>query len=175
MNTDLMMTTKEIAAHTQLTPRMINIYRATAEKRLGVIFGRKEGRTTYFNGEEVREILKSRDADRAGNAGNAGTSPNYREASDFSDRNDAAEDSTLSGMDALVAANDKQAALVGQAMGSRFIEVMKASAISAMQVGTNQLLQQFSEMGSAIAVPLNHQPQLPGSDPNVPQLESYED
>lgn len=175
MTTDLLMTTKDIAETTRLTPRMINIYRAKAEKRVGVTFGRKEGQATYFNAEEVREILKSRDANPSGNAGNQNVSQNFREATDFSQRNDAAEDSTLNGMEALVAANDQRAIAIGTAIGQRFTQVMQATAISAMQAGTHQMLQQFAEMGSAIALPLNHQPSLTGSDPAAPRLEGYDD
>lgn len=175
MISDLMMTTKEIAGHTQLTPRMINIYRAAAERRLGVVFGRKEGRTTYFSPEEVREILKSRDADRSGNSGNAGNSPNYREASDFSDRNNAAEDEAIGGMESIVASGDNKAVAIGQAMGNRFIQVVRTTALATMQQGFFDIGKEFDEMYSAVALPLNHKPQLPGSDPNVPQLESYED
>ena len=175
MNTDLLMTTKDIAERTQLTPRMINIYRAAAERRTGTVFGRKEGRCTYFNAEEVREILKSRDADRSSNAGNVGNSPNFQEVTNFSQRNNTAEDSTLTGMDALVAANDHQAIAIGQAIGQRFTQVVYATAIGTMQNGMAQLVEQFAEMHSAVSLPLNYQPSLPGDAPNVPQLESYDD
>jgi len=174
MTTDLLMTIKDIAEATRLTPRMINIYRADAEQRLVRKFGRKEGRTTYFDAEEVREILKSRDSNHAGNAGNASVSQNFAEASNFSQQNNQAEDSTLNGMEALVAANDQQAIAIGTAIGQRFTQVMWATAIGTMQTGTTQMLQQFAEMGSAIALPLNHQPALQGSDPSAARLEGYD-
>src|SRR5579885_686836 len=132
MTTDLLMTIKDIADSTKLTPRMINLYHAEAEERLGMKLGRKEGRTTYFNAEEIREILKSRDTSNAGNARNRGVSQNFAEATDFSQRNNMAEESTLNGMEALVAANDQQATAIGQAIGQRFTQIVWATAVGTM-------------------------------------------
>ena len=172
MTTDLLMSIKDIAQATQLTPRMINLYRAAAEKRLSLVFGRKDGRTTYFNAEEVREILKSRDADRSGNAG---TSQNYREAADFSNANAQAEGDSINGMESIVQASDSKAAAIGQAMGNRFIQVVRTTALATMQAGFFDIGKEFNEMYDAVALPLNHQPSLQGSNPAAPQLESYDD
>lgn len=175
MTTDVLMTTKDIAQATQLTPRTINLYRADAERRVGRVFGRKEGRTTYFNAEEVREILKSRDSEYSGNAGNCSNSRNFQEAVNFSNANTQAEDESISGMEAIVTSGDNQAAMIGQAMGNRFIQVVRTTALATMQQGFFDIGKEFDEMYSAVALPLSHQPSLPGSSPNVPQLESYDD
>ncbi|MGH3056327.1 MAG: hypothetical protein ACRDL7_15240, partial [Gaiellaceae bacterium] len=64
---------------------------------------------------------------------------------------------------------------VGQAIGNRFVQVMWTTAIGTMQAGMSQMGHQFSEMHSAIALPLNEAPQLPGMSPNVAQLQGCND
>jgi hypothetical protein len=151
---------------------MINIYRAQAENRLGIKFGRKEGRTVYFNAEEIREILKSRETS---NSGNMSSSRNFQEAVNFSNMNDQAEASALGGMEAIVNASDQQAIAIGQAIGQRFVQVVWTTAIGTMQHGMTQMGQRFDEMHQAVALPLQHSPQLPGSDPTSPRLEAGEE
>lgn len=173
MHSEVMCSAADIAQSTGLTPRMINLYRAQAEKRLGVKFGRKEGRTTYFNAEEIREILKAREA---GNTGNPGNSQNFQEAVNFSKATAQAEDGTLSGMEAIVAATDQQAIAMGQAIGQRFNNLMWTTAIQTMSSGMVQMTQQFSEMHEAIALPLRDAPQLLGGGSiHSPQLEGGSD
>jgi hypothetical protein len=53
---------KDIADRIQMHPRTVNLWRSTAEQRLGKPLGYKVGKVTYFKPDEVREILKAREA-----------------------------------------------------------------------------------------------------------------
>lgn len=156
--TEVDLTAKDIADRTRLTPRMVNIYRAEAEARLGYKLGYKQGRTTYFRPDEVREILKSREAQPSGNPR---TSQNFREPSDFSNLNNQAEDSILTGMDAIVQAGDQNAIAVGQALGQRWNQLMWTAALQSMQSGMVDMQTRFEEMHTSVSLTFN-QPQLPG-------------
>jgi len=124
-NTQIDLTIKDLADRTGLTPRMLNIYRANAERRLGRKLGNKIGKTPYFTPTEVQEILSERES---GNAGNAGSSQNFSEAPNFSQANNAAEGEILTGMDAIVSAGDNNAIAIGQSLGQRWNGLMGTAA-----------------------------------------------
>jgi hypothetical protein len=119
----------------------------------------------------VREILKSREYEPSEYSGSEGTARNFRETSPFSNQNAQAEGDVLGGMDSLVASGDANAIAVGQALGQRWNQMLLTSALQTMQSGMLQMQTQFDEMHTAIAVPLNTAPQLPGSNLSQPQLE----
>jgi hypothetical protein len=164
--TEIDLTIKDLSDRANLTPRMLNIYRADAEARLGKKFGYKIGRTWYFRPDEVREILKQRE-------GNESTSQNFRETTftspNFSNANTQAETEVLSGMDAIVASGDQNAINIGNALGQRWNQLLWASAIQSMQTGMVTMQQQFSELHTSVSLELNSQPQLTGS-PDLPAL-----
>lgn len=164
--TEAGLTVKDLADRIGLSPRMINIYRAEAEARLGRKLGHKEGRQTVFYPEDVREVLKSRDA---GNEGNTGTSQKFRETPNFSQQNNQAEAGVLTGMEAMVATGDQKAIATGAELGQRWNELMWASAIQTMQVGMVQMTQQFSELHTSLDFSFS-QPQLPGGEPTTLQF-----
>jgi hypothetical protein len=166
---------KQIAEFCKVSPRTVNLWRSAAEDRLGRKLGSKVGKTWTFAGEEIREILKSREHDPSEHSGNQGTSQNFRETSPFSNQNTQAEGDVLGGMDSLVASGDANAIAVGQALGQRWNQMLLTSALQTMQSGMMQMQTQFDEMHTAIAVPLNTAPQLPGTNPQQAQLEgNYE-
>lgn len=53
-------TTQDLATELNVTPRMINVYRAAAEKKCGRKLGRKRGKTVYFSVEDQDLIIKAR-------------------------------------------------------------------------------------------------------------------
>lgn len=167
MSTELMMSCADIAEATRLSPRQINNYRAAAERRLGVKFGRKEGKTTYFDAAEVKAILQSREA---GNQEVPRTSRNFRETVDFSDANNQAEDSTLNGMEAIVAATDQQAITMGQAVGQRFNNILWVTAIQTMNSGMVQMQAQLQRCIMPLLCPSER---LPNSQASTPTLLSW--
>lgn len=166
--TEAMLSVADIADRARVSPRQINNWRATAERRLQRKLGEKVGKVTYFNAQEVTEILKSQSA---GNGGSVGGSENFREACNFSQQNNHAEAEAMGGMDAIVAAGDQQAAAIGTAIGQRFVQVVWTTALTTMQQGLFDIGGQFSEIHNAIALPLADRPALPGSDPSTPRLE----
>ena len=168
-NTQIDLSIKDLADRTGLTPRMLNIYRANAERRLGRKLGNKIGKTVFFRPEEVKEILNERES---GNAGNTGTSQNFSEAANFSQANNAAEGDILTGMDAVVASGDQNAIAVGQALGTRWNGLLWTAALQTMQTGMVQMQQQFGELHASVTVGLGAAdlPQLTGNTMNTPAL-----
>jgi len=167
--TEIDLTIKDIADRINMTPRTVNLWRASAEQRLGHSLGYKIGKVTYFKADEVREILKSRDA------GNNGNSQNFGERDHFSQHNNQAESEVIGGLDALVASGDQNAAMVGRAIGQRWNQIVVASALAEMQTGMMQMQSSFAELQASIEVTANTLPQLPGMSPLAPQLEASDE
>ena len=169
--TEIDYSTKDIADRCNLSPRMVNIYRSEAETRLKRKLGYKVGKTWFFKADEVREILKQREAtsDRADYSGNAPTSPNFQEA------NNTAEDSILGGMDAIVASGDQNAMAIGQTLGLRWNQIMWTAALQQMQSGIVQMGQGFSELHASVSIGLNSAdlPQLTGTHPGTPAIADH--
>ncbi len=157
--TEIDLSIKDIADRVQLHPRTINLWRVAAEDRLGRKLGYKSGKVTYFRPEEVREILKSREGEYSGNSRN---SQNFREKVNFSQQNNQAEDTILTGMDAIVAAGDSNALTVGKALGQRWNNLLWTAALTEMQTGMVQMQASFEEMHQSVAISLDYSPQLPG-------------
>lgn len=171
--TEVDLTIKDIADRTGLGVRMVNIYRAAAEKRLNRKLGYKQGKIWHFRPEEVREILKSREEGQSGNAGN---SQNFQESPNFSQANNQAEAGIIGGMDAIVASGDQNAIAIGQALGSRWNQLIWTAALQTMQGGMMTMQEQFSQMHQSVNLTLTDidPKRLPGmSDPYL--LEESDD
>jgi hypothetical protein len=153
MQTELDLTIKDIADRAGLGVRMVNIYRASTEQRLGRKLGYKIGKTWHFRPGEVREILKSRE-EQAGSESNAGNSQNFREMPNFSQANNQAEDGIIGGMDAIVASGDQNAITIGQALGTRWNQLMWTAALQTMQGGMVTMSNQFEEMHQSVRLTL---------------------
>jgi len=166
--TEIDMSIKDIADRIQMNPRTVNLWRANAEQRLGQPLGYKVGKVTYFKPDEVREILKSRES------GNGGNSRNFREPTNFSQANNQAESDVIGGLDSLVAGGDQNALMVGKAIGQRWTNIVVTSALQEMQTGMMSMQAQFAELQESIEVTANTMPQLPGINPQSPQLEACE-
>lgn len=164
--TEIDLSIKDIADRIGMNPRTINLWRASAEQRLGQPLGYKVGKVTFFKPDEVREILKSRDT------GSSGNSRNFGETCNFSQHNNQAESDVIGGLDSLVASGDQNAAMVGRAIGQRWNQIVVASALAEMQTGMMSMQQQFSELQASIEVTAQSLPQLPGMNPTAPQLEA---
>ena len=162
--TEIDMSIKDISDRTQMHPRTINLWRSSAEQRLGHPLGYKVGKVTYFKPDEVREILKSRES------GNSGNSRNFGETCNFSQHNNQAESEVIGGLDSLVASGDQNAAMVGKAIGQRWTQIVVASALAEMQTGMMSMQSQFAELQQSIEVTANTMPQLQGINP-VAQIE----
>ncbi len=161
------LSTQDLADRSRLTPRMVNIYRVQAEQRLGRKLGQKRGKTTYFNPEEQREILKSRiegtSADEVAEQHQRQTSSN------FQDLNNTAEDGMLGSMGDIVAQNDQRAIAMGQALGQRFNSVLFAAMMQEMGNGLTQMHQGLGELTSSLncALPAVDRAALTGGKSNL--------
>ena len=160
-------TAADLAAHWNITPRMVNIYRQEAERlRGGTPLGVKRGRKTYFSREECEAIaqVKQRGIDtttasaRNAQAKAAGDSRATAQAN-------SAEAATLDGMEGVTAQLDNQAIALGQQLGQRFNSLVLATAMQTMAEGMGQLGQTLGELqcsmeGSITGLDL---PQLPAA------------
>ncbi len=164
---DVDLSAKDLADKARMTPRMINIYRAQAEQRLGRKLGRKQGKATFFNAEEQREILKSRmegtSADEVAEQHQKQTSAN------FNDMNNTAEDGMLGSLGAIAQQNDERAIAMGKALGERFNSVLFASMMQEMNTGFLQMQQGLGELTSSLgcALPGVDRAALTGGKPNL--------
>lgn len=179
--TEVDLTIKDLADVTGLTPRMLNIYRAEAEQRLGCKLGYRQGRSWYFRPEEVHEIMKQRESGNQSNQrsqGNGRTSQNFGEVPNFSQANNQAETGILAGMDAIVASGDQNALAIGAALGGRWNNLMWSAALQTMQTGMVAMQAQFEELHSSVTVqlaPVDQQKLLGGNHLGTPALEPTED
>ncbi len=165
--TEVDLSIKDIADRIGMHPRTINLWRNAAEARLGHKLGYKVGKVWYFRPDDIQEILKSRETQNSGNSRN---SQNFGETVNFSQQNNQAEETILTGMDAIVAAGDTNALTVGRALGQRWNNLLWTAALQEMQTGMMQMQSSFEEMHQSVAITLEHTPQLIGS-PTTPQLE----
>jgi hypothetical protein len=101
-------------------------------------------------------------------------SRNFRETVNFSQANNQAESEVIGGLDALVASGDQNAAMVGKAIGQRWTQIVVTSALQEMQTGMMSMQTQFAELQESIEVTAHTMPQLPGMQPETPQLEAHD-
>jgi hypothetical protein len=146
------LSTQQLADRLHVTPRMINIYRAEAEARLGRKLGSKRGRTTYFNPEEQVAIVKVQaegvTAAEASERHQAQAAPNFQAV------NNQAEDGILGGMSAIVQVGDQKAIATGQALGDRWTALMFGAALQQMQNGVLTMQNHLDELHTSVSLTL---------------------
>ncbi|MBD2462280.1 hypothetical protein H6G89_14625 [Oscillatoria sp. FACHB-1407] len=171
MTTTLELSTAELAERLGVTPRMVNMYRAAAERTAQRPLGTKRGKTKYFNAEEIElirkaQILGATEGDRQ-----------QQKPADFTQQNTEAEAEICDGMSDIVAAGDRNALMMGRSLGKRWNDLMWTAALREMQTGMLTMQSQFNEMHASIATSLDadYLPQLTGNHSGTPQLEGVED
>lgn len=149
--TTVELSTAEVAQQLGVTPRMVNMYRASAEKTAGRKLGTKRGRTTYYSGGEVEAIRKAQILGASGE----GDRQQQKQTQDFTQANYQAEAEICDGMNDIVAAGDQNAIQMGQAMGQRWNNLMWTAALQTMQGGMMTMQRQFGEMHASVATSLS--------------------
>jgi hypothetical protein len=146
---------------------MVNIYRVEAEQLAGRKLGARRGKVVFFTPEE-QEVIRA--VQRQGINKKEQNQPQSKP--DFSAYNNQAEDSILTGMDAIVQSGDQNAIAIGQALGQRWNTLLWSTALQAMHGGMVQMQQQFEELHMSVSLELS-QPQLTSANHNL--LEGKED
>jgi hypothetical protein len=170
------LSTQQLADRLGVSSRMVNIYRAEAERLAGKRLGTKRGKTTYFNADDQVWILKVKNqgVDVEGVRSHH-QEDRQQQAQNFTATTNQTEEGILSGMDGLVQAGDRNAIQIGQALGQRWNQMVITSALSSMQQGMISFQSQFEELNAGIAFAASPiQPQLTGSDPKAPRLDFLE-
>jgi hypothetical protein len=173
MNVNVDLSTQQLSELLGVTPRMVNLYRAEAEKLVGHKLGQKRGKVVFFTPEEqelIRQVQQNTGSRRKT------VEANYN-APDFTSDNNQAEDGILTGMDAIVQAGDQNAIAIGQQLGQRWNHLLWSSAIQTMQGGMVQMQQQFTELHASVSCNLSDVDSnlLAGNHPETPALESADE
>jgi hypothetical protein len=168
----LELSTAEVAQRLNVTPRMVNLYRAAAEKSAGHKLGSKRGKTTYYDASEIELIRKAQILGVSGESDRQ-----QQKATDFTEQNNEAEAEICDGMSDIVAAGDRNAIQMGKSLGNRWNSLMWTAALKEMQSGMVTMQRQFNEMHASVATSLDAEylPQLTGNHSGTPQLEGGDD
>ncbi|NJO74952.1 MAG: hypothetical protein HC833_15020 [Leptolyngbyaceae cyanobacterium RM1_406_9] len=171
MTTTVELSTAEVAQRLNVTPRMVNMYRAAAEKAANRPLGTKRGKTKYYNAEEV-ELLR-----RAQVLGNTEQERAKQKPTDFTEQNNEAEAEICDGMTEIVEVGDRNAIRMGRSLGQRWNGLMWTAALKEMQSGMMTMQRQFNEIHASVATSLDAEylPQLTGNHTGTPQLPESDD
>jgi hypothetical protein len=154
--TQLDLSTKQLAEVMGCTPRMVNIYRAAIEADTNLTIGYKSGKTTYFRSHEQRAIIAQRergvDTQAVGAQAQARVSQPVTGATGEEGMND--------GMAAIVAQSDQQAIAMGQMLGQRFNALMMNTMMGTIAQGFGEMQQTMTEVTASIQCSLPEAPAL---------------
>lgn len=118
------LTTKDLATVMQITPRMVNIYRAAVEQRIGKTIGYKVGKVVFFSEDDQALIRQERD--RGTSARDVGNQARER-ASGATFSTEQTDSNMGSALGGLVEKSDQHAIATGQALAQRWNTVFTAS------------------------------------------------
>lgn len=161
MQTTVEMSTQQLSDRLNVSPRMINIYRAAIEQRTGRTIGTKRGRTTFFSTEEQDLIAQAQ--------------AQGKQAPRQEDKSRAVEDQDnqmIRDMGAIMGAGDAAAIAMGQQIGQRWQGLMMQSATIEMMEGFTKFRLQMEEFNTFTQISGSDAPQLEAS---TTYLESSED
>jgi hypothetical protein len=135
-----------------VTPRMVNIYKAKAEKRVGRKLGIRRGKAYYFSSEEQQLLWEIKE--QGVDVQQVAQEHQASAAANFDTANAQCETSMLTNMSAIAERNDQQAIALGQQLGQRFVNVTYASMMQTMALGMAQIGNELGEMQASLTVSL---------------------
>jgi hypothetical protein len=162
MQTTVEMTTQQLADRLNVSPRMINIYRAAVEQRSGKTIGTKRGRTTWFTAEEQDLIHQAQ-------AQGKQATPPHRDSATVEDQ----DNQMIGDMSAIMSTGDEAAIAMGQQIGQRWQALMMQAATTEMMSRLGRFRQQMEEFNTFTHI--SGTPALSGSAPVTNYLESADD
>lgn len=169
--TQLDLTTKDLAQALGCSPRMVNIYRESVEQRTGKNVGYKMGRTTYFRPEEQQALRAEREHGQV-NAQEVGAKAQQRSTANYSETVASAEGTMQDGMGAIVQQSDQQAIQMGQMLGQRFNSLMMGAMMQTMAEGMGQMQTGMAELTASLQCSVPTAPQLGGRNSTAPFIEA---
>jgi hypothetical protein len=160
--TQLDLSTKQLADLLGCTPRMVNIYRAAIEQETGKALGYKSGKTTYFRPAEQHAIAAQRE--RGVDAREVGAQAQARVSQPVA--TGSGEEGMSEGMAAIVQQSDEQAIAMGNMLGERFNALMMGTMMNTIAIGFNRMQTTMTEVTTSIQCGLPAAPTLgAGSHP----------
>jgi hypothetical protein len=185
--TDL--TAQDLAKILDCSPRMVNLYRASIERRITestgtpTVLGYKSGKQTFFRPEEQQLIRSERE--RNVSAADVGAKAQQQAAASPKETMQDADEVANGSMSTMVAQLDRQAAAMGDVVGDRFVGIMAASMSAAIARGMTGLQQSMMEMTAGLQTAIPVAPAIAGgtaaalpaaAEPStIPSLESLQD
>jgi hypothetical protein len=187
--TETDLTAQDLAKILDCSPRMVNLYRASIERRITestkkkTVLGYRSGKQTFFRPEEQQLIRSERE--RGVSAQDVGAHAQQQATASPRETMENADEVANGSLTAMVAQSDRQAAQMGTILGERFVGIVGASMAAAVAQGMTGMHQSMMEMVAELQTSIPVAPAIAGgtaaalpaaAEPStIPSLESLQD